>query len=88
MARIDPLPEKDAPAPVRQAFEEHRSTYNARITNMKATLAHSLPAFNVYMEWYRLYERTREILGPRLAYLFAWSISKGSGCPPVYHLFP
>ena len=81
MARIEPLPEKDASPPVIQAYEHHRKTYNARITNMKATLAHSLPAFEVYMEWYRLYGRIRDILGERLAYLFAWSISKGSGCP-------
>ncbi|MFT3823325.1 MAG: hypothetical protein QM731_05365 [Chitinophagaceae bacterium] len=81
MARIDPLSETDAPAPVKAAFEEHRSTYNARITNMKATLAHSLPAFQVYMEWYRLYQRIQDILGQRLAYLFAYSISSGSGCP-------
>ncbi|WP_076379341.1 carboxymuconolactone decarboxylase family protein [Filimonas lacunae] len=81
MARINPLPEQDAPAPVKAAFEEHRTRYQARITNMKATLAHSLPAFDIYMEWYRLYQRVQEILGPRLAYLFAYSISSGSGCP-------
>src|SRR6186713_557835 len=81
MARIDPLAEEDAPAPVKDALDGHRLKYNARITNMKATLAHSLPAFEVYMEWYRLYERIGEILGHRLAYLFAYSISEGSDCP-------
>ncbi len=81
MARIDPLPEKDAPVPVKRAFDQHRLAYNARITNMKATLAHSLPVFTIYMEWYRLDEQIMEILGHRQAYLFAYSISKGSGCP-------
>ena len=66
---------------MKTAFENHCSTYNARITNMKATLGHSPLAFEVYMEWYRLYERIREILGERLAYLFAYSISKSSNCP-------
>lgn len=81
MARIDPLAEKDAPDNVIEAFERHRSAYSARITNMKATLAHSLPAFEIYMEWYRLYDCIKAILGERMAYLFAYSISKGSDCP-------
>lgn len=81
MARIDPLAEKDASSQVIEAFQRHRSEYNARITNMKATLAHSLPAFEIYMEWYRLYDCIKTILGERLAYLFAYSISKGSDCP-------
>lgn len=81
MARIDPLSEKEASEPVKAAFEAHRTTWQARITNMKATLGHSLPAFEVYMEWYRLYQRAQIILGQRLAYLFAYSISSGSGCP-------
>lgn len=81
MARIPPLPEQSAPDLTKAAFDEHRTRYNARITNMKATLAHSLVAFEVYMEWYRLYENIRSILGERLAYLYAYTISKGSSCP-------
>lgn len=81
MSRIQPLAEKDAPAAVVEAFQQHRTRYNARITNMKATLAHSLPAFEIYMEWYRLYDCIKAILGERLAHLFAYSISKGSDCP-------
>jgi len=48
---------------------------------MKATLGHSLAAFNAYMEWYPLYEEVKNILGGRLSPLFAWSISEASGCP-------
>jgi hypothetical protein len=81
MARIDPLPLADAPASLQSAYNKHTSTYNARITNMKATLGHSQVAFEVYMEWYRLYERIRVILGNRAAYLFAYTISVGSNCP-------
>lgn len=81
MARIQPLPEELAPAITKEALENHRTRYNARITNMKATLAHSLVAFEVYMEWYRLYENIKNILGERLAYLYAYTISKGSNCP-------
>ncbi|HVI47046.1 MAG TPA: hypothetical protein VM802_19370 [Chitinophaga sp.] len=81
MANINPLPEVTASPAVQAAFEKHRTQYNARITNMKATLAHSLPAFEIYMEWYRLYDSMKAILGERLAYLYAYSISKGSDCP-------
>ena len=48
---------------------------------MKATLGHSLLAFEVYMQWYPLYEEVEKILGKRLAYLYAYSISKASDCP-------
>ena len=48
---------------------------------MKATLGHSLVAFEVYMEWYKLYNRIKEITGDRMAYLFAYSVSKSSNCP-------
>lgn len=81
MARIDPLPLNDAPLPLQSAYHQHTTRYNARITNMKATLGHSQVAFEVYMEWYRLYERVRAILGDRTAYLFAYTISVGSNCP-------
>ena len=33
------------------------------------------------MEWYTLYIKIKEITGERMAYLFAFSISKGSNCP-------
>ena len=48
---------------------------------MKATLGHSLLAFEIYMQWYPLYEEVEKILGKRLAYLYAYSISKASDCP-------
>jgi alkylhydroperoxidase family enzyme len=33
------------------------------------------------MEWYRMYDQIKGIVGERMAYLFAYSISKGSNCP-------
>lgn len=81
MARIEPISGSDITPLLRQAFEKHVKDYNARITNMKATLGHSLLAFEVYMEWYPLYEEVEKILGKRLAYLFAYSISYASDCP-------
>jgi hypothetical protein len=81
MARIEPISGKDITPSLRQAFEKHVEDYNARITNMKATLGHSILAFDVYMQWYPLYGEVEKILGKRLAYLFAYSISYASDCP-------
>ena len=81
MARINPINQKEISPSVQSAFERHIKKYNARITNMKATLGHSLLAFEVYMHWYPLYEQVEIILGKRLAYLYAYSISKASDCP-------
>lgn len=81
MARINPVKENETPPSVKQAFEKHVTEYNARITNMKATLGHSLRAFEIYMQWYVLYDEIEKILGKRMAYLFAYSISFSSNCP-------
>ncbi|MCW3465980.1 carboxymuconolactone decarboxylase family protein [Chitinophaga nivalis] len=81
MARINPLPISETTEATQTAFEHHKKQYHARITNMKATLGHSLLAFEVYMQWYPLYISTQEILGERLAYLFAYAVSVGSNCP-------
>lgn len=81
MARITPISNDTAPLPVKDAFENHIHTWNARITNMKATLGHSLLSFDVYMQWYPLYEKVKVMIGERAAYLYAWSISTASNCP-------
>jgi len=81
MARITPVKESEVLPSVKQAFERHVEEYKARITNMKGTLGHSLPAFEIYMQWYVLYDELEKILGKRLAYLFAYSISFASNCP-------
>src|SRR5687767_7069968 len=81
MARIKPLATDAILPPVREAFEEHVEKHRSRITNMKSTLGHSLTAFEIYMQWYPLYDEVKKILGNRLAYLFAWAISNASDCP-------
>jgi alkylhydroperoxidase family enzyme len=81
MPRIHPLPHEETEPGVKISYQHHKDRFNARITNMKATLGHSLPAFNAYMEWYPLYEEVKNILGSRLSPLFAWSISEASDCP-------
>ena len=81
MARILPLKTDAVEATIKAAFQKHVEEYKGRITNMKATLGHSLISFEAYMQWYPLYIQTEKILGKRLAYLYAYSISKASQCP-------
>ena len=81
MARIEPLATKEISSDVKIAFERHVQEYGGRITNMKATLGHSLIAFEAYMQWYPLYSEVEKILGKRLASLYAHSISCAADCP-------
>ena len=81
MARISPISVNEISPSIKIAFERHVEEYQARITNMKATLGHSLLSFDVYMQWYPLYRETEKILGKRLAYLYAYAISTASDCP-------
>lgn len=80
MARISPVPVHRLTPEVRTAFFNHVAEYKGRITNMKATLGHSLPAFQAYAQWYPLYENVQRILGPRLASFYAFAISEAAEC--------
>jgi hypothetical protein len=53
---------------------------HGRITNMKRTLLNSIPAFDIYMEWYRLRDLIAEFIGDDGATYFAYAISSGSNC--------
>lgn len=82
MPRINPLAESDASTDLKAAWAKHIDDYpGSRITNMKATLSHSPLAFDVYMQWYPLYQAVIGIVGERAAYLFAHAISEASNCP-------
>lgn len=81
MSRIKPVNISTVSPDIERAFVEHIKNYNARITNMKATLGHSLVAFEVYMQWYPLYLEVKKIAGERLAYLYAYSVSYAADCP-------
>jgi len=81
MARIQPLNSDEISPSVKIAFERHIQEHRGRITNMKATLGHSLLAFEAYMQWYPLYGEVEKILGNRLAYLFAHAVSLAADCP-------
>lgn len=78
MARINPITSDNLSSPVKEAFAKHTATYAVPITNTKSTLAHSLPALEVYLQWYSLFEKVKEVTGKRTAVLFAWSVSTAS----------
>jgi alkylhydroperoxidase family enzyme len=79
MPRIAPLDSEAAPPEVRAAADAHVRNH-ARMTNMKRTLLHSLPAFNALMEWYPLRDTVQPFLGERLTTLFAHAISAETDC--------
>lgn len=78
MTRIQPLPEAQIDQDLKLTFFKHFADSNIPMTNMKATLAHSHLAFEVYMKWYTLYESVQKILGARMANLFAYTIADAS----------
>ena len=79
MPRIPPLDNDAAPPEARVAAEAHVRNH-ARMTNMKRTLLHSLPAFRALMEWYPLRDTIQPFLGERLTTLFAHAISAETDC--------
>jgi alkylhydroperoxidase family enzyme len=79
MPRIAPLDSEAAPPDARAAAEAHVRNH-ARMTNMKRTLLHSLPAFRALMEWYPLRDTVQPFLGERLTTLFAHAISAETDC--------
>jgi alkylhydroperoxidase family enzyme len=79
MPRIAPLDYKATPPDAQAAADAHVAAH-ARMTNMKQTLLHSLPAFHALMEWYPLRDSVRPFLGERLTTLFAHAISAQADC--------
>ncbi|HJU73102.1 MAG TPA: hypothetical protein VJ717_05100 [Gemmatimonadaceae bacterium] len=79
MSRIDPIDHADASPAARSAFEEHER-HHGRMTNMKRTLLHSLPAFHALMEWYTLRDTVRPFLRDRATTIFSHAISAETDC--------
>ena len=58
---------------VRHEFDDQIAKHG-RITNMKKTLLHSVPAFKAYMEWYTLYDLIVPFVGERALSLYCYAI--------------
>jgi len=79
MPRIPPIDPESASAELREAHDAALRRFG-RVTNMKATLLHSLPAFDALMKWYDLRETVQPFLGERLTDLFSHAISAATDC--------
>jgi alkylhydroperoxidase family enzyme len=79
MPRIVPITPEQATGETRKAFDDGMARWG-RMTNMKRTLLHSLPAYQALMQWYPLFETVQTFLGERLAIIFAHAISAESDC--------
>jgi alkylhydroperoxidase family enzyme len=64
---------------VRREYDDQFAKHG-RITNMKRTLLHSVPAFHAYMEWYTLKDLLVPFLGERGVSILSYAISKGNEC--------
>lgn len=79
MARIPMVEYEDAGAEEREQFDDQIAR-NGRMTNMKKTLLHSLPAFHALMQWYPLRDAVREFLSEKEVNLFCHAISAENDC--------
>jgi hypothetical protein len=79
MPRITALEYEQTTGETQATFSEGLTQYG-RMTNMKRTLLHSLPAYHALMEWYPLFDTIKLFLGERLSVIFAHALSVESDC--------
>jgi alkylhydroperoxidase family enzyme len=79
MARVPPVRYEGADRPTQAAFDQIVAA-QGRMTNMKATLAHSLPALDALMQWYPLREEVQTFIEARSTMLFVYAISAATDC--------
>ena len=79
MARIPTVEPENADDEQRAAHDHGVKRYG-RMTNMKRTLLHSLPAYHALMEFYPLAEAVAPFLGARPTNVFLHAISAETNC--------
>ncbi len=79
MPRIRPV-EYDGASPAARAAHDAVVNGHGRMTNMKSTLLHSMPAFDALMTWYSLRDTVQPFLGERLTNVFSHAISTENDC--------
>jgi len=79
MARIPVIEYENACKEARARFDDQVAR-NGRMTNMKKTLLHSLPAFDALMQWYPLRDEARKFLSDREINIFCYAISTQNDC--------
>lgn len=79
MAYISQVAYENASEEVKKEIE-YQEKAHGRITNMKLTLLHSLPAYHALMEWFPLEETIEAFLGERAVNIFCYVISTENDC--------
>ncbi len=79
MAHISQMTYEEASPKVKELIDE-QIRKNGRITNMKKTLLHSLPAYRALMEWYTLRDEVELFLGSRGVNFYCYAISSENDC--------
>lgn len=79
MSRVSRV-EDDTASEAARAEIARQIEKNGRITNMKRTLLHSLPAYHAYMEWYTLRDQLEPVIGSRAIILYSHAISNQTDC--------
>jgi alkylhydroperoxidase family enzyme len=77
--RIAPIAYATA-TPTERATLDEIAQQHGSATNMKRTLARSLPALHALLEWYPLHATVQPFLGERLTALFCHAISAQADC--------
>ena len=71
---------------VKREYEDQIARHG-RITNMKRTLLHNVPAFKAYMEWYTLYDQLVPVIGSRAMRCFPTHALYPRQVPDMFDLF-
>ena len=79
MAYLSMMDYETSSEEVKAEFDDQIAKHG-RITNMKKTLLHSVPAFKAYMEWYTLFDLIVPFTGERPLILFSYAISTSNEC--------
>jgi alkylhydroperoxidase family enzyme len=70
---------ESASAEVKREYDD-QIRKNGRVTNMKRTLLHNVPAFHAYMEWYTLHDQLTAFISGRAVSLYSYAISQANDC--------
>jgi alkylhydroperoxidase family enzyme len=79
MSRVPAVTYETADAETRALWDQIVKEHG-HVTNMKAVLIHSPIALHAVLEWYRLFDRIKPVIGERLAVLFCHAISVQNAC--------
>lgn len=79
MARIEKIVYETASPELQEIYKQVEKEHGV-VTNMKATLLHSPAALKAVLEWYKLFDIVKPVIGERRAILFCDAISRENAC--------